>query len=149
MDAGDGQRREHPDLLVVHEQMRASAPVLLITVEGFEILDVLQRQSIRALRQGGRRRVVQRDEGWSPSRPLQRLAIGIEILGRKAFPDNTLPVGHYFLQIARKYLPSSTSQSCQPLPGFSMTSATPLQRRSRLHRHRRRTGMPRPEIMSS
>jgi hypothetical protein len=67
---------------------------LFVAIESLEIEDVLLGKTIRPLRQARDRSIVQDDEGWPLLRPVQRVAVAVESIGRKAAADNALPIAH-------------------------------------------------------
>src|SRR5829696_5734674 len=94
MCSRQGQRGKYPYLLIVDEQVRTSFPSLRIAIKPFEIENVLFCKSVRALRQGGRRSVVQYYKRGSPRRPTQRVAIAVEPIRVIAISNNSFPVRH-------------------------------------------------------
>src|SRR5262245_18603055 len=85
------KRGEHPNLPIINEQMRPSAPFLIVAIEFFQIENVLVGEAVWALLERWRRGVVQHDEGRSPTRPPQRVAIAIKFFYRMTDADNSLP----------------------------------------------------------
>src|SRR5262245_5107975 len=71
--------------------MRPSAPFLGVAIEFFQIENVLVGEAVWALLERRRRGVVQHDEGRSPTRPPQRMAIAIKFFDRMTDADNSFP----------------------------------------------------------
>jgi len=94
MNTRHGQRREHPYLAIVDEQVGTGAPVHFVAVKTNEALHVLLGETFGSVFEGRLGGVVEDEEGRAPGVPLERVAIGVEFGWGKGEADDRFPVWH-------------------------------------------------------
>jgi hypothetical protein len=67
MNARNGKRRKDRDAVLIYETMRAGTPVLLVSIKGYQVLNMRIGETVWSLGQRGRARIMDDHELRSPS----------------------------------------------------------------------------------